>query len=89
MLTATVSHDMRTPLNAMMGLLANLDPFVLEGIGKRFLQIIINSSKFMSYLVNDLLDLYQLKNGKFRKNLNYTDMNNSITELLEMFQLGA
>lgn len=30
MLTATVSHDMRTPLNAMTGLLNNLDIFISD-----------------------------------------------------------
>ena len=70
MLTASVSHDLRTPLNAMIGLLGNLDQFIRDDspTGKHFLQIISNSTKFMLYLVNDLLDLYQLKNGKFRKN---------------------
>lgn len=68
-LTATVSHDMRTPLNSMIGLLNHLDSYVIEGDGKRFLRIIRNSSKFMLFLVNDLLDFFQIKNGKFKKNL--------------------
>ena len=65
MVTATVSHDMRTPLNAILGLLGNLESFVEEGAGRKYLQIIINSSKFMLFLVNDLLDFFQIKNGKF------------------------
>ena len=69
MLIATVSHDMRTPLNIMNGLLYSLDGFVNDPTGKRFLNIIKNSSKFMCFMVNDLLDFFQIKKGKFKKNL--------------------
>ena len=69
MLTATVSHDMRTPLNAIIGLLNNLDNFIKDPRGVLFLNIIRNSSKFMSFLVNDLLDFFQIKNGKFKPNV--------------------
>ena len=65
MLTATVSHDMRTPLNSMIGLLSSLERFFPIGDGRRFLKIIKNSSKFMLFLVNDLLDFFQIKNGRF------------------------
>lgn len=58
MLTATVSHDMRTPLNAMTGLLNSLDMFISDNTGRRFLNIIRSSSKFMCFLVNDLLDFF-------------------------------
>ncbi|CDW88876.1 pas domain s-box protein [Stylonychia lemnae] len=71
MLTATVSHDMRTPLNIMSGLLGTLDNYIHDDQGKRFLNIIRNSSKFMCFLVNDLLDFFQIKNGKFKKNLQW------------------
>jgi len=30
-------------------------------------RIIKNSSKLLLYLVNDMLDVYMLKNGKFQK----------------------
>ena len=89
MLTATVSHDMRTPLNAMNGLLNSLDRFISDDTGKRFLSIIKNSSKFMCFLVNDLLDFFQIKNGKFKQNLIWVNLNTSFKELIDMFSVGA
>ena len=58
MLTATVSHDMRTPLNSMIGLLNAIDVYVTEEKGKKFLEIIKSSSKILLFLVNDLLDYF-------------------------------
>ncbi|CDW89008.1 pas domain s-box protein [Stylonychia lemnae] len=89
MLTATVSHDMRTPLNVINGLLNNLDSYITNDVGRRFLGIIKNSSKFMSFLVNDLLDFFQIKHGKFKKNLMWVDFKSSIKELMDIFKVGA
>eukprot|EP00347_Sterkiella_histriomuscorum_P003392 403364475 len=88
MLTATVSHDMRTPLNAIIGLLGNLENFVHQQ-GKRYLPIIQSSSKFMLFLVNDLLDFFQIKNGKFKKNEGLTNLRDGIRELVDMFKVAA
>lgn len=89
MMTATVSHDMRTPLNSMIGLLGSLENYISEASGKRFLNIIRNSSKFMLFLVSDLLDFFQIKNGKFKKNEKWCDINQSFRDLIDMFNLGA
>jgi signal transduction histidine kinase len=89
MLTATVSHDLRTPLNSMIGLLSNLDQFIGDPQGKRFLSIIRNSSSFMLFLVNDLLDFFQIKNGKFRKNFKWVNIGDDFRELMDMFRVGT
>jgi signal transduction histidine kinase len=68
MITATVSHDMRTPINAITGLISNLESFIVEERGKSLLKIINSSSKILLFLVNDLLDFFKLKNGKFEVN---------------------
>lgn len=68
MLTATVSHEMRTPLNAIIALLHTMDMHIQSPQGKKLLQIIYNSSKILLFLVNDMLDIFQIKNGKFLKN---------------------
>jgi signal transduction histidine kinase len=58
LLTATVSHEMRTPLNAIISLLLSLDMHVNTALGKKLLQIIQNSSKILLFLVNDMLDIF-------------------------------
>lgn len=68
MLTATVSHDMRTPLNSIIGLLANVEGSLTNEQAKKYLKIIKSSSKILLFLVSDLLDFFQIKNGKFKKN---------------------
>ncbi len=67
MVTATVSHEMRTPINAIMTQLDSLDD-LLQGSNKgaqKMIRIIKNSSLLLLYLVNDMLDVYMLKNRKF------------------------
>lgn len=58
MITATVSHDMRTPINAITGLLNNLEFFIKDNEGKRLTKVIKNSSKILLFLVNDILDFF-------------------------------
>ena len=88
-LTATVSHDMRTPLNAISGLLDNLHFFVTDERGNTMLNVIKNSSKILLFLVNDLLDFFQIKNGKFKKNQSQTNVKKSVEDLIEIFQIAA
>ena len=68
LLTATVSHEMRTPLNSMISLLMSIKKYIKDTKGLELFNIIQSSSIMLQYLVNDLLDLYQIKNGKFKKN---------------------
>lgn len=89
MITATVSHDMRTPINAITGLTGNLEHYIKDEEGKKLLNIVKNSSKILLFLVNDILDFFQLKNGKFNQHLSEADIRSSINELLDMFQIVA
>lgn len=60
MLTATVSHEMRTPLNAIIALLCSLEKHISpnDANGRKLLSIIQNSSKILMSLVNDMLDIF-------------------------------
>ena len=85
MITATVSHDMRTPINAITGLATSLEDFISDSRGKTMLSIVKNSSSILLSLVNDLLDFFVLKNGKFKPNQEKANPALIIKELVEMF----
>lgn len=85
MLTATVSHDMKTPLNAIFGLSNILEQYITDDNGKKFLKIIKNSSQILYLLVNDMLDLFKLKNGKFSKIERSVNFKEEIRNHLEIF----
>eukprot|EP00347_Sterkiella_histriomuscorum_P012729 403367440 len=88
MLTATVSHDMRTPLNSMLGLLQNIKTMVGDPRGQKLLQIVENSSQILLYLVNDLLDFTQIKNGKFTKNELKVNIKDTVQIALDIVRLA-
>lgn len=85
MLTATVSHDMRTPLNAIIGIGKNLEPHIKNEVGEKYFRIIMNSAKLMHFLVNDLIDLFRIRNGKFSAVETRVDLKIHLTELIEIF----
>ena len=85
MLTATVSHDMRTPLNAILGIGKNLETHIKTDLGKKHFRIIMNSAKLMQSLVNDLIDLFRIRNGKFTSIEGRANLEESLTEIVEMF----
>lgn len=87
MLTATVSHDLRTPLNAMLGIGKNLEPYIKSDIGIKYFRVMINSAKLMQFLVNDLIDLFRIRNGKFSSTLTTVDLKLHLTDLIEVFIL--
>ncbi|TNV83670.1 hypothetical protein FGO68_gene6378 [Halteria grandinella] len=89
MLTATVSHDMRTPLNAILGLGEQLQHFILHQDGLYLHKILMNSSRLLLSLVNDLLDLFRLKNGKFTNNREWSDFRGEIAAMVDLFGVQA
>lgn len=57
---ATVSHEIRTPINAIMGALGLLDGAELEAGDRRFLATAHRSADTLLGLVNDVLDLSRI-----------------------------
>lgn len=80
---ANVSHELRGPVNAILGLLR----LTLESDGggaaerKRQMELALGSAKDLLALVNDLLDLSKAESGRLEPEIGYTDLRELFAEL--------
>lgn len=90
MFFSNMSHDMRTPLNAIIGLseLASnhlSSPELLKG----YLEKINLSSKQLLGLINDILEISRLEQGKLELNKESFPIQKNMEELFSIFELQA
>jgi signal transduction histidine kinase len=67
---ATVSHDLKTPLNGIIGFSSLLlqDAADLDSERLRQLNLIYNSARALLERIDNLLDLYRMESGKIKAN---------------------
>ena len=63
---ANVSHEVRTPLNGILGLLQLIDPRTLPQRERDYLREVNKSARSLLAIVNDLLDLSKIEAGEMR-----------------------
>jgi signal transduction histidine kinase/CheY-like chemotaxis protein/HPt (histidine-containing phosphotransfer) domain-containing protein len=63
---ANVSHEVRTPLNGILGLLQLMDPSALPNPQNDYLREVHKSGRSLLAIVNDLLDLSKIEAGEMR-----------------------
>jgi signal transduction histidine kinase len=86
MITATVSHEMRTPINAILTQLTSLEMILAgQNDSQKLTRVIKNSATLLLYLVNDMLDVYMIKNGRFQKIHEIFKVKSLLKEIYEMF----
>nr|CRH05758.1 putative Histidine kinase with Pas 3 domain, PAS 4 domain, HisKA domain, HATPase domain and Response reg domain [Candidatus Magnetococcus massalia] len=76
---ATMSHDIRTPMNAVLGMTELLQEEPLTQEQKRFVQTIHRAGGALLSLINDILDLSKIEAGE----LTLESLNFSLTELAQ------
>jgi protein-histidine pros-kinase len=91
-LLASMSHELRTPLNAIIGFTGTLLmklPGPLNADQEKQLRTVQISAKHLLSLINELLDLAKIEAGKFELNLESTDCNVVIEEVVASLRLQA
>jgi signal transduction histidine kinase len=86
LLTSTVSHEMRTPLNSILTLLKVVMSSISDYQMKKTLRVIRSSSEILQYLVNDMLDLFAIKTDKFRPDEAVSNVREEVaSHIMEIF----
>ena len=87
---STVSHDIRTPLNAIIGYSTMLEAGLkTEAERKEAVNSILVSGKTLLGLVNDVLDLSKLESGKMEILPEPTDCSRLMRAVLEAFRASS
>jgi len=82
LLIMTISHEMRNPLNSIIQASELLDEQLTDPEQNQLLKVSLNSSKLLLFIVNDILDMHQMKEGKLKMN----EISFTLSELLESTQ---
>lgn len=83
-LIGAVSHEMRNPLNGIIGMSYLLGETQLDSTQRNYLDGISSSGEVLLTLVNDLLDLTALQNGAIEPNIASTDVTHLVNQSVEL-----
>ena len=82
----SVSHDIRTPMNAIMGFAKLAEEQAVNPVTKRYLDKILLSGKNLLSLINDVLDMSSIENGKLKVHEEQCDLAELLKSIHEILQ---
>ncbi|MEG0356672.1 MAG: ATP-binding protein [Christensenellaceae bacterium] len=86
-LVANVSHELRSPLTSIQGLVqATLDGTIPPEEVSHYLGVVLDESKRLNMLINDLLDLAKIESGQFPMQIKKIEINELIRRTLITFE---
>ncbi len=85
-LLANVSHELKTPLNAIFGLNHILEETDLDDRQREIVSKISTSSDILKDVINEVLEFSNLKKGQFRSNATQFRLQDLLDDLYKKFQ---
>src|SRR5918993_2696038 len=88
-LLSTISHDMRSPIGAILGAAQLLARSPLEDAQQRYVRILKSSSETLLSLVNNVLDLSRIESGRVELERRTFDLREMVLDLLATLNVRA
>lgn len=82
---ATMSHEVRTPLNGIVGFTSLLLDTKLTPEQREYVQTIRNSGEALIHLTGDILDFSRMESGKLQLDSSPCDVRANIEDALDLF----
>lgn len=84
---SNLSHDMRTPLTSIMGFVQGIkDGTIKEEDRDKYLDIVLDESKRLIKMTNDVLDLSNIQAGGMKFDMVAFDLNGTLLNVLESLE---
>ena len=83
---ASISHEMRTPMNAIYGMSNLLAQTSLDGEQRSFIDSVRQSSEILLGVINDILEISTLQNGKMSFEAKNFDLHEVMFNLVNVMQ---
>lgn len=86
---SNMSHDIRTPMNALMGYTMMLKPKIKDEELLGYLDKMEKSGKLLLSIINNVLDMARIESGRMEVNEVYTRVGHDMEELISVFSVEA
>ena len=86
---SNMSHDIRTPMNALLGYTMMLKPKIKDEQLLGYVEKMERSGKLLLSIINHVLDMARIESGRMEVNEVYTRVGIDIEELISVFSLEA
>ena len=86
---ANMSHEIRTPLNGILGIANLLEATELDASQKGLLDMLSQSSGSLLNILNDILDISKIEEGKFSIVPKSTDLRQLASGIMDMMRFKA
>jgi len=86
---AMISHEIRTPINGLLGTLTLLEDSVLDESQEGLLQVALASADNLRVLLNDVIDFARLETGDIKLEQSYFSIEKLARQMIDFWQPQA